>query len=307
MRGFVEKYRTLKYLKIKSEKFMENMNNFNRKATWDSGPDSNQDPTQDSALDPLGNQIKNEKCYGPLQDVVFNSSDSWAKKYRQLVCGDASIGFLIKVELITALAGGLPGAMGFALRKYLYKHIIKNMGNRVVFGRNISIGHPQNIHIGNNCLIADYCELNASGSDGAIIIGNNVTIGRHAFIRTKGGKIVIGDNSAIGARSILATRNTDITIGKNHMMSAFTYIGTGSHQYDRRDVPMNRQEFTARPVEIEDDVWIGIRSTILPGSRIRKGSVIGACSLVNGEVGSYQVVAGIPAKKIKDRGCNHIE
>ena len=72
------------------------------------------------------------------------------------------------------------------------------MEHGVIFGRNISIGYPQKIRIGHNCLIADNCELNASGEDGEIIIGNNVTIGRNAFIRTKGGKIVIGDNSAIG-------------------------------------------------------------------------------------------------------------
>lgn len=257
--------------------------------------------------DPLGAQIKEEKRYGPLQDLVFSNNDSWVKRYRQLVCGDTGNGFLLKFELITGLAGGLPGAVGFALRKYLYKYIIKKMGDRVIFGRNISIGHPQQIHIGHNCLIADNCELNASGEDGEIIIGNNVTIGRSAFIRTKGGKIIIGDNSAIGARSVLVTRNTDIIIGKNHMMGAFVYIGTGSHQYEITDIPMNRQEYIAKPVEIEEDVWIGIRATILPGSRIRTGSVIGACSLVTGEIGPYQVAAGTPAKKIKNRGRNHIE
>jgi acetyltransferase-like isoleucine patch superfamily enzyme len=264
-------------------------------------------PESDLTSDPLGEQMKNQMCYGPLQEVVFSNSDSWVKRYRQLVCGNTSNGFLIKVELITGLTGGLPGAVGFALRKYLYKYIIKNMCARVIFGRNIPISHPQQIQIGNNCLIADNCELSASGEDGRIIIGNNVTIGRHAFNRTKGGKVIIGDNSAIGARSIIATRNTDITIGKNHMMGAFSYIGTGSHQYEIRDVPMNRQKYTARSVEIGEDVWVGIRSTILPGSKIQKGAVIGACSLVNGEVGSYQVVAGIPARKIRNRGQRGVE
>jgi len=258
------------------------------------------------STDPLRNQIREGQRYGPLQDLVFRNTDSWVKRYRQLVCGDTGNGFLLKFELITGFAGGLPGAAGFALRKYLYKHIIKKVGSSVIFGRNISIGHPQQIRIGDHCLIADNCELNASGADGEIIIGNNVTIGRSAFIRTKGGRIIIGDNSAIGARSVLVTRNTDIIIGKNHMMGAFVYIGTGSHQYEMRDVPMNRQEYIAKPVEIEEDVWIGIRVTILPGSTIRTGSVIGACSLVNGEIGPYQVAAGTPAKKIKNRGRNHI-
>jgi acetyltransferase-like isoleucine patch superfamily enzyme len=261
----------------------------------------------DVSLDPLGEQIRNDNRFGPMQDLVFRSKDSWAEKYRRLVCGDAGYGFLFKYELITGLVGGLPGAVGFVMRKYLYRFIIGRIGANVIWGRNISIGHPKNIRIGNSCLVADNCELNASGDDGEIIIGDNVTIGRGAFIRTKGGKIVIGDNSAIGARSILVTRNTDITIGKNHMMGAFVYIGTGSHQYDTIEVPMNRQPYIAEPVVIEDNVWLGIRTTILPGSTIRTGSVIGACSLVTGEIGPYAVAAGIPAKTIKNRGPNPVE
>lgn len=251
--------------------------------------------------DPLRTQIKEEKRYGPLQDLVFRNNDTWINKYRNLVSGDTSYGFLIKFELITGICGAIPGALGFALRKYLYKKIFKQVGHNVIFGRNVSIGHPRQICIGNNCLIADNCELNASGDDGEIIIGNNVTIGRSAFIRTKGGKVVIGDNSAIGARSILVTRNTDIEIGENHMMGAYGYIGTGSHQYQDETIPMNRQKYIAEPVLIEEDVWLGIRVTVLPGSIIRKGSVVGACSMVNGEIESYQVATGIPAKKVKSR------
>jgi acetyltransferase-like isoleucine patch superfamily enzyme len=260
-----------------------------------------------SPEDPLSAQIRKENRFGPLQDLVFEERESWVKRYRKLVCGDTSNGFLFKFELITGLAGGLPGAVGFALRKYLYKHIMNRIGTNVIFGRNISIAHSQKIRIGHNCLIADNCELNASGDDGEIVIGNNVTIGRGAFIRTKGGKIIIGDNSAIGARCILVTRNTDITIGKNHMMGAFVYIGTGSHQYAIKDIPMNRQPYIAKPVRIEEDVWIGIRATVLPGSTIRTGSVIGACSLVAGEIAPYTVAAGTPAKKIKARGRGPVE
>ncbi len=256
--------------------------------------------------DPLGNQLKENRAYGPLQEVVFSNSDSWVKRYRNLVCGDTSNIFLLKFELITGFFGGLPGAIGFGLRKYLYKYILGDIGHNVIFGRNISLAHSPNIRIGNNCLIADNCELNASGEGGEIVIGNNVTIGRGVFLRTKGGKIIIGDNSALGARSILVTRNTDITIGKNHMMGAFVYIGTGSHQYERGDIPMNRQEYIAKPVTIEEDVWLGIRATVLPGSTIRAGSVIGACSLVNGEIASYKVAAGIPAKTIKERSRNSL-
>lgn len=53
-----------------------------------------------------------------------------------------------------------------------------------------------------------------------------------------------------------------------------------------------------KPVVIEDDVWIGANSVILPGVRVGKCSIIGAGSIVTKDVDPYTIVAGVPAKKI---------
>lgn len=53
-------------------------------------------------------------------------------------------------------------------------------------------------------------------------------------------------------------------------------------------------------ITIEDEVWIGANVTILPGVRVGRCSVIGACSLVIDDVTPYSIYAGIPAKKIRD-------
>ena len=52
---------------------------------------------------------------------------------------------------------------------------------------------------------------------------------------------------------------------------------------------------------IEDDVWIGINSVILPGVKIKRGTIIGANSVVTKSTGEYEVWGGAPAKKIKYR------
>lgn len=52
---------------------------------------------------------------------------------------------------------------------------------------------------------------------------------------------------------------------------------------------------------IEEDVWVGTNCTFLPKSCVRRGAVVGACSLVNKEVPPYSVVAGSPAKLIAVR------
>ena len=53
---------------------------------------------------------------------------------------------------------------------------------------------------------------------------------------------------------------------------------------------------------IEDDVWIGHNAVILPGCRfIGRGAVIGAGSIVTKDVSPYAIVAGNPARKLRDR------
>jgi acetyltransferase-like isoleucine patch superfamily enzyme len=54
---------------------------------------------------------------------------------------------------------------------------------------------------------------------------------------------------------------------------------------------------------VEDDVWIGANSVILDGAIIRRGAVVGAGSLVRGEVASYSIVAGNPLRQIGVRGA----
>ena len=53
------------------------------------------------------------------------------------------------------------------------------------------------------------------------------------------------------------------------------------------------------PFVIEDNVWIGINSTILPGLRIGNGAVVGAGSVVTKDVPAMTIVAGNPARIIK--------
>ena len=63
--------------------------------------------------------------------------------------------------------------------------------------------------------------------------------------------------------------------------------------YQFRLYPIKEQE-----VIIEDDVWIGMNAVILPGVTIRKGTIVGAGAVVTKSTGEYEIVAGVPAKKI---------
>ena len=57
--------------------------------------------------------------------------------------------------------------------------------------------------------------------------------------------------------------------------------------------------YKSAPVVIEDDVWLGFRSIILPGISLGKGSVVGAGAVVTKDVPPYAVVVGNPGRIIK--------
>ena len=66
------------------------------------------------------------------------------------------------------------------------------------------------------------------------------------------------------------------------------------------------EAFSKGDIFIDDDVWIGYRSTIMSGIHIGRGAVIAAGSVVTKDVPPYAIVGGVPAKVIKYRFDNEI-
>ena len=127
--------------------------------------------------------------------------------------------------------------------------------------------------------------------------GKDVDVGHGADFED-GQQITLGDSSGIGTNSHL---NGEVTIGNNVMMGPEVTIISISHNFSDLTRPMNVQGSTRKWVIIEDDVWIGTRAIILPGTRIGKGSIIGAGSVVTKDVPQYSIVGGNPARILKTR------
>jgi acetyltransferase-like isoleucine patch superfamily enzyme len=53
-------------------------------------------------------------------------------------------------------------------------------------------------------------------------------------------------------------------------------------------------------VVIEDDVWLARQVVVLPGTTIGRGTVVGAGSVVKGEIPAWVVVSGVPAKVVRE-------
>ena len=126
--------------------------------------------------------------------------------------------------------------------------------------------------------------------------GKNVNIESNA---TFSSKVTLEDYSGIGINAkIYGTCH----IGRYVMMGTDVTIITRNHRFDRTDIPMMEQGFEEeRPVYIGNDVWIGDRVLIFPGVHIGDGSIIAAGAVVTKDVPPYSIVAGVPARKIRDR------
>ena len=137
------------------------------------------------------------------------------------------------------------------------------------------------IVIEDGAVIDSFVKIKPAGGLGDVLIGRNCTINSCVVIYTGNG-VIMGEGVAIAANCTLAPVN---------------------HEYASRHKTIAEQRF--RPskggIVIEDDVWIGANCVILDGAILRKGCVVGAHSLVKGELDAYAVYGGNPLKKIGER------
>ena len=128
--------------------------------------------------------------------------------------------------------------------------------------------------------------------------GTNINIEKGADFGSGKG-ILIGNNSGLGINSKV---RGPLEIGDNVMMGPDVVIMTNSHNFERIDIPMNMQgSAVPKKVVIGNDVWIGTRAIILPGTTIGNGAIIGAGAVVTKDVPEYGIVGGVPAKLIRSR------
>ncbi|WP_210407623.1 acyltransferase, partial [Hydrocoleum sp. CS-953] len=237
-----------------------------------------------------------------LQAKLTDEKKTALQKYQDITIGSYSISKLIKYELLVTLIGALPGAIGLVLRKKFYKSLFGRVGRNVIFGKSITIRHPDKIYIGDNVIIDDYAVLDGKGADNnRIIIGDNVMIGRSSVISCKNGNITIGENSNIAMNCFIQSAK-EVNIGKNVLFAAYCYvIGGGDHETERTDIPIIAQGQIVKGITIEDNCWIGASVKVLDGVKIGRDSIIGAGAVVTKDIPDYAIAVGVPAKVVKTR------
>ncbi len=170
-----------------------------------------------------------------------------------------------------------------AARKRDFQHF----GKKSLIGSNLLLSQPKYISIGSYSSIGDSCELRGykilsdNANDPQLYIGDNVRIGDRAHI-TCANNIHIQNGVRIG-RGVLITDNAH-----------------GASDRKLLDLPIIcRAIYSSGPILIEQDVWIGDKASIMPNVRVGRGAIVAANAVVTKDVPPYSVVAGVPAKIVK--------
>jgi virginiamycin A acetyltransferase len=159
------------------------------------------------------------------------------------------------------------------------------------------------IQIDPSARISPLADIEESQFGTIIRVGANSVIDSFVKIKPVGGSsdVLIGSHSVVNSGCVIYSGN-GVTIGDNVAIAANCVFAPVNHEFRDRNKLIRDQRF--RPskggILVEDDVWIGAGCVLLDGAILRRGCVIGAMSLVSGEVSAYSIQAGNPLRTL---GC----
>lgn len=235
----------------------------------------------------------------PQQAKFTSREGTGLQLYKELAVGKCGYLFLAWYELVMLLVSNLPGLLGLVGRMVLYPTIIGRSGRKSAFGRGVLIRNPKAINLGAKVIIDDYAALDVRGEKGAIEIEDHAVLGRFSTLVAKDGSIRLGSGVNIGSHCRIGTQSK-VDIGESTLIAAFCYIGPGNHQHGTDGRPLIEQPMDIKGgVSIGKHVWIGTGCTIVDGVTVGDGAIVGAHSLVRDDVPPNTIVAGTPAKIIR--------
>jgi acetyltransferase-like isoleucine patch superfamily enzyme len=214
------------------------------------------------------------------------------------------LGRYVLEQLLYFLFGWIPTVVGIALRGLFYRLILK-MDGLAAIESGVRLRFANHLRLGNGVYIDQGAYLHACPA--GIEIGANTIIMHGAVLHVYNFRglphagIKIGRDSLVGEFSIIRGQG-GVTIGDRVYTSPFTQLLAVNHIIDDPNRPFIEQGITADGIVIEDDVWLGAGAVITDGVRVGKGAVVAAGAVVTQDVPPHTIVAGVPAKVIKEIG-----
>lgn len=128
-----------------------------------------------------------------------------------------------------------------------------------------------------------------------VALGSRVQLNEELYF-LNGCNLVIGEGSNLGA-FLRIWDYASVSFGCDVMVSNNVCVIAGTHNTDD-------YSYVSGPVVIEDGCWIGASVTIIGPCRIGRGTIVGAGALVLGDLPSYSICGGVPAKVLKARSVS---
>jgi acetyltransferase-like isoleucine patch superfamily enzyme len=142
------------------------------------------------------------------------------------------------------------------------------------------------------------------GRPDRIWIGDEVYVGAGSWLQVLPGPernvaISIGDGTSIAGSCVLSA-SSSITLGRKVLLARNVYIADHMHAFhDQSSAVLDQGIDRVAPVEIGDGAWLGQNVVVGPGVRIGRGAVVGSNAVVLESVPDRTVVAGVPARTIR--------
>ena len=128
-------------------------------------------------------------------------------------------------------------------------------------------------------------------------LGDYSVVESFSCINNAVGDVVIGDHTRIGLHNTVIG---PVTIGSHVNLAQSITITALNHNFEDKSQRIDDQGVSTDPVIVGDDIWIGANAVILPGVSIGHHSVVAAGAVVTKDVPPHSLVAGVPAKIIKE-------
>jgi acetyltransferase-like isoleucine patch superfamily enzyme len=128
-------------------------------------------------------------------------------------------------------------------------------------------------------------------------LGDYSVVESYCCINNAVGDVIIGDHTRVGLHNTVIG---PVRIGSHVNLAQGITVTALNHNIVEKDRRIDEQGVSTVPVTIGDDIWIGANAVILPGVTIGNHSVVAAGAVVTKDVPPHSLVAGVPAKIIKE-------
>lgn len=216
-------------------------------------------------------------------ELEFKASQKFVRGERIPLRWMIALGLRSIPQLFELLVRYIPGPIGFKVRGWYYKPLLKHMGKNVLIDVGVMLNGTKNISIGDYCWIGPYCMIDANL--GEVTFGNRNEL--RAFV-------VIGARDPLICEDYVGLASAaKVYTGSQHPMDGKRICGSM--------IPEEHKGFRHQPMTLRKDSFVGVNSVLLPGTELGEGAVVGANTIVSRPIEPWDIVVGSEARVVGTR------